>query len=88
MGFQDWSGWDRLDDLDRRLGLRRPPTEASVRRSERFLWAVTVMMLVAPVVSAFEHHWLKTAVLGALVPLSVATNRRSIKNLRRRAGLP
>lgn len=87
MGFLDWRGWSRLDELDRRVGLRREVTEASIRSSQLWLWAITAMMLVMAVSNVIERDWLRAGAFAAFAPVSVATNRRSIKKLRRRGGL-
>lgn len=86
MGLRDWRGWDRLDELDRRTGLQREWTEASVVRMQRFLWGGTVVMLLAAAVNAVQGDWGWAAVDGA-VAAGFVINPWVLRTIRKRAGL-
>jgi hypothetical protein len=86
MGFLGWQGWDRLDELDRRTGLRREPSQVTSQRSQRFMWAISVMVFLSAVSSAIQGDWQWAVALGVLVPLSIVMNRRAIRKVRDRAG--
>jgi hypothetical protein len=87
MGFLDWRGWKRLDDLDRRTGFRREWTEGSIKRTERFLWVLTAMELLAAVVSAVGAGWVWAVTFGALAGLGPFWNPYTIRKIRARANL-
>jgi hypothetical protein len=75
VGFLDWRVWDRLDQLDRRTGLRRPWTKASIRRTERAMWLLTTLVLLSGLIDAIEGRWVPAVLfLGAGI-LGVFTNR-------------
>lgn len=84
MGFLSWRGWDRLDGLDHRTGIRRQPTEASIQRSQRLLWAITVWVFLAAVVSVVQRNWAWAFTLFVTSVVSVFMNRRAIRRLRER----
>ena len=87
MGLLDWRGWDRLDEFDRRTGLQREWTEASVVRTQRFLWAVTAVVLLAAAVNAIQGDWGSAVVNGAFAAPGFVINPWAIRRIRKRAGL-
>lgn len=86
MGFLTWRGWDRLDDLDRRLGLRRQRTDASATRMRRLLPVVIGIEVVTAIFNAAQHQWIPAVIYGALVPLALLLNRRAVTQFLDRAG--
>ena len=87
VGFLDWPGWDRLDDLDRRTGFRRPWTKASLRRTEWLLWLVTVLVAISAITSFLERAWAWAVISGIVAVGSPSWNRRAIQRIRDRTGL-
>ena len=87
VGFLDWPGWDRLDDLDRRTGFRRPWTKASIRRTEWLLWLLTVLVALSAITSVLERAWAWAVVSGIVAVGSPFWNRRAIQRIRDRTGL-
>ena len=87
VGFLDWPGWDRLDDLDRRTGFRRPWTKASIRRTEWFLWLLTVLVAISAITSVLERAWAWAVVSGIVAVGSPFWNRRAIQKIRDRTGV-
>ncbi|MEA2827016.1 MAG: hypothetical protein QOG43_1455 [Actinomycetota bacterium] len=85
MGFLDWRGWNRLDDLDRRTGLRRDWTEDSIRRTGRFLWVLTAVEFLAAVIGAVGGDWLWAVTFAAFAALGPVWNPRTIRTIRTRA---
>jgi lysylphosphatidylglycerol synthetase-like protein (DUF2156 family) len=85
VGFLGWRGWDRLDDLDRRAGTQQPLTERSILRTQRFMWAITVLALLSAVLSLVDRNWAWGTALVVIAFVSVFTNRRAVRMLRERA---
>lgn len=71
MGWREWRGFDRLDALDRRFGLRReqlPPQEtaARMRRWRRIVVPLTSLVMIDTLI---QRRWF-AVVLGAIaIPL-------------------
>lgn len=81
VGLLDWRGWDRLDDLDRRMGFCREWNERSLRHQERFLWLIMVIVVLAAVINAVQSRWVWVGVDSALA----AWNGRALQRIRSRA---
>ncbi len=76
MGFLDWRGWDRLDDLDRRFGLRTDPSDRSPRTQRRLKLLGALLLVVAAAIRFATGRWVRAIVaLGlAIVFVGVAVN--------------
>lgn len=57
-------------------------TEASIQRTQRFMWATTSFVFLAAVVSVIQRDWAWAVTLFAVSVVSVFMNRRAIRNLR------
>jgi len=83
--FLDWRGFDRLDELDRRAGLRRETPEAlSVERIRRSLWVLAALVLVGAAISVAQHRWAFVVFDGVVVTIGAFWSRRVIRKMRER----
>lgn len=55
-------------------------------RTERFMWAVTMLVLFSAVLSVVERNWAWGIALVGIGFVSVFTNRLAIRRLRERTG--
>ncbi len=67
MGFLEWRGWDRLDDLDRRFGLRTDPSDRSPETKRRIALAGALVMALVAAIRFASGRWAR-----AIVPMALA----------------
>ena len=82
-----WTGWGRLDDLDRSRGFGRQWTRTPIQLWGWFMWAGTVINLVVAVMAALQGQWVQTALAAAAVVVGLLYIRIAVPELRERAGL-
>jgi hypothetical protein len=85
VGFLHWRGWDRLDDLDRRVGINRQPRTRSQRvRSVRAMGFVWVLLgLTQAALNLEREAWLLTCIALAVVIAALFTVVWATRQLRR-----
>jgi len=74
VGFLDWRGWDRLDDLDRRFGLRTDPSDRSPQTKRRIALAGALGMALVAAIRFASGRWARAIVaLGLAIVFVGAT---------------
>ena len=77
MGFLDWRLWDRLDDLDRRVGIRPIDTQ----QSTGFVKIFGAVLLALTLVNLVEGDWTGMIINGGL---AIVVGAWHLKTIRRR----
>ncbi len=88
MGWKDWPGWERLDRLDYRLGLRRDRSPRERAESLRRMRPVYIVLDIAIIGSLLaEGAWLKALVVFVFGCLTWIASGRTLRRLEREEGL-
>ncbi len=84
MGFLNWRLWDRLDDLDRRTGFRRDPTERWAKGMPLMFAVFAVGFAVNALIYLVQARWTMATAEGVFALLAGLASLSLLRSHRRR----
>ena len=84
MGILNWRLWDRLDDLDRRTGFRRDPTERWAKGMPLMSAVFAVGFAVNALIYLVQARWTMATVEGVLALVAGLASLALLRSHRRR----